>query len=151
MRVGLRGALARRRPPAGGQLLELDVWGPGDGCPTASVCLCGSVCSRPHLDQADEPILVPLARGCLDPALRPLLGTLRCVILVGSVRSVLSLFEQQQERLPPVLMADTFLAYDDLPWVAPFSVHAQLKRMADLLIAGLLLMLTAPFVFWLRC
>ena len=30
--------------------------------------------------------------------------------------------------------------------MAPFSVQAQLKRMADLLIAGLLLLLTAPFV-----
>ena len=48
------------------------------------------------------------------------------------VISVLSLFEQQQERLPPVLMADTVLAFDDLPWAAAFSVQAQLKRMADL-------------------
>ena len=101
-----------------------------------------------HLDQSDEPILVALSQRVLhDPGLRPFLGTLemRDPRQVRAL-SVLSLFEQQQERLPPVLMADTFLAYDDLPWVAPFSVHAQLKRMADLLIAGLLLMLTAPFV-----
>ena len=62
------------------------------------------------------------------------------------VISVLSLFEQQQERLPPALMADTVLAYDDLPWAATLSVQAQLKRMADLLVAALLLLLTAPFV-----
>ena len=59
--------------------------------------------------------------------------------------SVLSLFEQQQERLPPVLMANTDLCYDDLPWASAFSVQAQLKRMADLLVAALLLILTAPF------
>ena len=33
-----------------------------------------------------------------------------------------------------------------MPWAAPFSVQAQLKRLADLLIAALLLLLTAPFV-----
>ena len=61
------------------------------------------------------------------------------------VLTLQSLFEQHQERLPPALMADTFLAYEDLPWVA-FSVQAQLKRMADLLVAVVLLLLTAPFV-----
>ena len=60
--------------------------------------------------------------------------------------SVLSLFEQQQERLPPALMAETVLSYDDLPWAATFSVQAQLKRMADLFVAAVLLLLTAPFV-----
>ena len=101
-----------------------------------------------QLDQAEAPILVALSQRVLqDPTLRPLLGTLetRDPRQVRTL-SVLSLFEQQQERLPPVLMADTFLAFDDLPWVAPFSVQAQLKRMADLLIAALLLLLTAPFV-----
>ena len=43
-------------------------------------------------------------------------------------------------------MADTLLPYDDLPWAATFSVQAQLKRMADLLLAALLLLFTAPFV-----
>ena len=59
--------------------------------------------------------------------------------------SVLSLLEQQQERLP-VLLANSVLAFDNLPWSATFSVQAQLKRMADLLLATVLL-LTAPFVF----
>ena len=43
-------------------------------------------------------------------------------------------------------MADTVLTFDDLPWAAAFSVQAQLKRMADLLVAAVLLLLTAPFV-----
>ena len=82
-----------------------------------------------------------------DAALNTFLASLEmrdprqlCVI------SVLSLFEQQQERLPPALMGDTVLAFDDLPWAAAFSVQAQLKRAADLLLAGILLLLTAPFV-----
>ena len=33
-----------------------------------------------------------------------------------------------------------------MPWAAPFSVQAQLKRLADLLVAAVLLLLTAPFV-----
>ena len=60
--------------------------------------------------------------------------------------SVLRLFEQQQERLPPVLMLDIDFNYDDLPWSAVFSVQAQLKRIADVLLSVLLLVLTAPFI-----
>ena len=60
--------------------------------------------------------------------------------------SIISLFEKHQERLPPALLADSGLLYDELPWAAPFSVQAQLKRLADLLVAGALLLLTAPFV-----
>ena len=98
-----------------------------------------------HLQQ---PVLVALSQGvCQDPALRPLLASLemhdpRQV----RVLSVLSLFEQQQERLPPVLLADTVFGFDDLPWVSPFSVQAQLKRMADLFVAAALLLISAPFV-----
>ena len=62
------------------------------------------------------------------------------------VLSVISLFDQQQERLPPLLIAEDGLAYDDLPWAATFSVQAQLKRLADLLVAAALLLITAPFV-----
>ena len=101
-----------------------------------------------QLDQAEEPILVALSQAVRqDPELCPLLANLemRDPRQVRAL-SVLSLFEQQQERLPPVLMANTVLAYDDLPWAATFSVQAQLKRMADLLVAALLLLLSAPFV-----
>ena len=101
-----------------------------------------------QLDQAKEPILLAISQAVRqDPALRSLLASLetrdpRQVRVI----SVLSLFEQQQERLPPALMAATVLIYDDLPWAATFSVQAQLKRMADLLLAAVLLLLTAPFV-----
>ena len=82
-----------------------------------------------------------------DKKLRPLLASLEmCDPRHVRALSVLSLFEQQQERLPPVLMADTVLSYDDLPWAATFSVQAQLKRMADLLLAAFLLLITAPFM-----
>ena len=101
-----------------------------------------------YLQTTEEPLLVALSQTSLqDPALPPLIASLemhdpRQV----RVLSVLSLFEQQQERLPPFLMADTVLAYDDLPWAATFSVQAQLKRMADLLVSGVLLLITSPFV-----
>ena len=101
-----------------------------------------------QLDQAKESILVALSIAVRqDPVLRPLLARLE-MHDPRQVRtlSVLSLFEQQQERLPPVLIGDTVLAYDDLPWAATFSVQAQLKRMADLLVAAVLLLLTTPFV-----
>ena len=80
-----------------------------------------------QLDKAEEPIVLALSHAVLqDPALRPFLTRLE----MGDPRqvralSVLSLFEQQQERLPPALMAETVLSYDDLPWAATFSVQAQ--------------------------
>ena len=91
-----------------------------------------------QLDQAEEPIMLACSQAVRrDTALRPLLASLemrdpRQLRLI----SVLRLFEQQQERLPPALMADTVLAYDDLPWTATFSVQAQLKRMADSLVSS---------------
>ena len=44
------------------------------------------------------------------------------------------------------LLADSGCSYDELPWAAPFSVQAQLKRLADLFVAVALLLLTSPFV-----
>ena len=82
-----------------------------------------------------------------DPHLASLLETLesqdpRQVQLVSPV----SLFEQQQERLPPAFLPETSLSYDELPWASSFSVQAQLKRVADLLVAGGLLLVTAPLI-----
>ena len=60
--------------------------------------------------------------------------------------SLIRLFEQEQERLPPAFMQEDSLAYDDLPWAAIFSVQAQLKRLADVLLSASLLLTTSPFV-----
>ena len=101
-----------------------------------------------RLDQSDQPLLVAVTDEVRrDPMQHVLLESLdmRDPRLVRCV-SVLSLFEQQQERLPPALMGDFPFTYDDLPWAATFSVQAQLKRMADLLVAALLLLITAPFM-----
>lgn len=101
-----------------------------------------------RLDQSDQPLLLAVTEEVRrDPMQHLLLESLdmRDPRVVRSV-SVLSLFEQQQERLPPALMGDTPFTYDDLPWAATFSVQAQLKRMADLLLAALLLLITAPFM-----
>ena len=101
-----------------------------------------------RLDQPEQPLLVAVSSELRrDPCQRLLLESLemRDPRVVRSV-SVLSLFEQLQERLPPVLMGDVPFTYDDLPWAATFSVQAQLKRMADLVVAALLLLLTSPFM-----
>ena len=60
--------------------------------------------------------------------------------------SLIRLFEQEQERFPPALLPDDALAYDDLPWASTFSVQAQLKRLADVLLSAVLLLVTSPFV-----
>ena len=95
-----------------------------------------------------RPSWLHLAKECFqDPALRPLLGTLetRDPRQVRTL-SVLSLFEQQQERLATGFDGRYFSRLRRFALGGPFSVQAQLKRMADLLIAALLLLLSAPFV-----
>ena len=100
------------------------------------------------LNDGAESLLVILSASRLDdPSLSGLIERLELQDLrfVRTI-SLVKLFEQQQERLPPVLLPESGLSYDEMPWAAPFSVQAQLKRLADLLIAALLLLLTAPFV-----
>ena len=101
-----------------------------------------------QLHQTNEPILVALSSSVYqDAALRPLISSLemRTCSHVNAI-SVLSLFEQYQERLPPLFMPDAVLSYDDLPWAATFSVQSQLKRTADLFVSVFLLLITSPFV-----
>ena len=110
------------------------------------------------LEEGASPLLV-----ALSPSLRrdpSLLGLFECLEmqdprLVQTI-SVISLFEKHQERLPPFLLADSGWSLDELPWAAPFSVQAQLKRLADLFVAVVLLLLAVPFLglaallIWLR-
>ena len=101
-----------------------------------------------RLEQPEQSLLVAVSSEMRrDSNQRSLLESLemRDPRVVRSM-SVLRLFEQQQERLPPMLMGDVSFTYDDLPWASTFSVQAQLKRMADLLVAALLLLITAPFM-----
>ena len=101
-----------------------------------------------RLEQQEQPLLVAVSAGFRrDQSMSSLLEGLEMSDprLLRSM-SVLSLFEQQQERLPPGLMRDAVFAYDDLPWASTFSVQAQLKRMADLLVSAVLLLLMAPFI-----
>ena len=100
------------------------------------------------LDQPEHPLLVAVSPELRrDGTYLSLLENLdiRDPRIVRSV-SVLSLFEQQQERLPPVLMRDSFFTFDELPWAASLSFQVQLKRLSDLLLAFLLLLITSPFV-----
>ena len=90
-----------------------------------------AVAPQMHRHQEQAPLLDQLERS--DPA------------LVRSM-SLINLFEQHQERLPPALLPDDALTYDDLPWAGTFSVQAQLKRIADLMVAALLLVFTSPFI-----
>jgi len=70
------------------------------------------------------------------------------------VVSPAGLFERQQERLPPLLLPDAWMAYDEIPWAAPFSLQTQLKRAADLVVATLLLIISSPLLLlamaWIR-
>lgn len=56
----------------------------------------------------------------------------------------LNLLERQLERLPPNLLPEPWLNYQELPWSRLFSLERQLKRVADLLLAAALLTLTSP-------
>ena len=73
-----------------------------------------------------------------------------------SLVTSLQLLERQLERLPPALVPDPWIDYQDLPWNRLFSLDRQLKRVADLLVSVVLLVLTAPilvlsiFLIWLN-
>ena len=101
-----------------------------------------------RMKRSDQPLLLAITPTFRESAeLLPLLERSETVDpRECRVLSLLSLFKQQQERLPPAFIGQDGLVYDDLPWAATFSVQTQLKRMADLLVAGALLLLTAPLV-----
>lgn len=63
-----------------------------------------------------------------------------------SLLTPLQLLERQLERLPPVLVPDPWIDYQDLPCNRMFSLERQLKRVADLLVSSVLLVLTAPIL-----
>ena len=63
-----------------------------------------------------------------------------------SLTSPLNLLERQLERLPPALVPEPWLNYQELPWNRVFSLERQLKRVADLLVAAGLLTLTSPLL-----
>ena len=102
------------------------------------------------LNEGSEPLLVALSSGVRsDPSIS---GLIECLEVQDSrlvqTTSVINLFEKQHERLPPALLADSGLSYEDIPWAAPFSVQAQLKRLADLFVAAALLLLRPLLLGW---
>ena len=62
-----------------------------------------------------------------------------------SLITPLQLLERQLERLPPALVPDPWIDYQDLPWNRLFSLERQLKRVADLLVSAILLILSPYF------
>ena len=103
---------------------------------------------EPRLEGASERCLLtvgPVWRQCSrqEPLLDQLAGVDPRRVQVVSPAG---LFERQQERLPPVLLAEGWMAYDEMPWAAPFSLQTQLKRAADLLVAASLLLFTSPLM-----
>jgi lipopolysaccharide/colanic/teichoic acid biosynthesis glycosyltransferase len=107
-----------------------------------------SLALEQHLHDGATPLWVALSANLRhDPGLVGLIERLE----IQDPRqfqaiSVIGLFERQQQRLPPALLADSDISFDELPWASPFSVQAQLKRLADLFVAAALLFLTAPFL-----
>lgn len=63
-----------------------------------------------------------------------------------ALMSPLRLLELHQERLPTALLPESWLSYGEIPWTSAFSVQSQLKRAADLLLAALLILVTAPLL-----
>ena len=103
---------------------------------------------EPRLEGANERCLLtvaPVWRQCSrqEPLLDQLDGVDPRRVQVVSPAG---LFERQQERLPPVLLTEGWMAYDEMPWAAPFSLQTQLKRAADLVVAASLLLFTSPLM-----
>ena len=100
------------------------------------------------LKESRQPLLLAISPACLCD---PKLSTFKQSLQMQDPRfvqtiSIITLFESLQERLPSALLTESGLSYEDLPWSAPLSVQAQLKRLADIFLSSILLLLTAPFV-----
>ena len=63
-----------------------------------------------------------------------------------SLTTPLNLIERHLERLPPALLPEPWINFGDLPWNDPFNPQRQLKRVADVLLAGGLLVMTSPLM-----
>jgi lipopolysaccharide/colanic/teichoic acid biosynthesis glycosyltransferase len=63
-----------------------------------------------------------------------------------ALASLEQLAEQQLERLPPALLPHDWLEYAQLPWSNDFSFQRKLKRVADVAVALLLLVLSSPLL-----
>jgi lipopolysaccharide/colanic/teichoic acid biosynthesis glycosyltransferase len=80
----------------------------------------------------------------LDPEQQRLLDRLeRRGVALASLEQ---LAEQQLQRLPPALLPHDWLEYAQLPWSNDFSFQRKLKRVADVAVALVLLVLTAPLL-----
>ncbi len=63
-----------------------------------------------------------------------------------SFTTPLNLTERHLERIPPVLLPESWFDYHDIPWNRMFSLDRQLKRVADLFLASCLLIITSPLI-----
>ena len=153
VRVGLRRGVFSKELPRLLLLAESDevqsikrAWKRVPGCQSLRSIRPDVLLERMKCSQ--ESLLVAITPSFrLNPEISPLLerfeiGDHRQLRLVSLIR----FFEQQQERLPPLFISEESLAFNDLPWVDPFSVQVQLKRLADVLLSGILLLVTIPFI-----
>lgn len=92
-----------------------------------------------------SPVGVVLGRGLrLQPDQEVQLQHLQSQGL--STTTVIQLAEEQLERLPPSLLPPDWMAMIEIPWANTFSVQRQLKRIADVMLAAILLLAAAPLL-----
>ena len=102
--------------------------------------------SRHNVVLIMSPALVVAVSPVLhDSRKRSLLESIETRDLVSCDVFQFSLFRAAAGTSSSSLIRNASFSYDDLPWAAT-SFQAQLKRMADLVIAFFLLVLTAPFI-----
>lgn len=68
-----------------------------------------------------------------------------------SLTTPLALAEHQLERLPPKLVPDPWISYQDIPWNNSFGLQRQLKRVADVCLSLLLLLAALPIILLAAC
>lgn len=101
--------------------------------------------SRDKPIQQPRPMALALAHGLeLDIDQRDLISQLRSSgVLVTSLQE---LAERQLERLPPTLLPKNWLRLAEVPWSNEFSLQRKIKRMGDIFIASVLLVLSIPLI-----
>jgi lipopolysaccharide/colanic/teichoic acid biosynthesis glycosyltransferase len=95
-----------------------------------------------------RPMALALAHGLqLDERQRSQIMSLRSRGV--TVTTLEELAERQLERLPPSLLPENWLTLNELPWANEFSLQRKIKRTADVILAGPLLLLSTPILILL--
>ena len=64
------------------------------------------------------------------------------------VTSPLKMVERHLKRLPPSILEETWLSYDEIPWADEMGIERKIKRISDVIVALILTAATIPLILF---